>query len=67
MRFSFFRGTTIEIVNEAGKEILEFEFPVNIQHPHINNVVKFFRDEGPNPCSLEDAYVTMKILDKAML
>jgi len=67
IRFSFFRGNPVEVVNANGKEVLELEFPVNIQRPHINNVVKFFRGEGPNPCSLEDAYVTMKILDKAVL
>jgi len=66
LRFSFFRANIIEVINASGKEILEFEFPVNIQQPHINNVVKFFRGEGSNPCSLKEAYVTMKILDKAV-
>jgi len=41
------------------------EYPVNIQQPHINNVVKFFRGEGSNPCCLEEALVTMKVMDKA--
>ena len=67
IRFSFFGVSNVEVTNETGREILEFEYPVNIQQPHINNVVKFFRGEGPNPCPLEEALVTMKILDKAVL
>jgi predicted dehydrogenase len=67
IRFSFFRVSTIELFNGNGKQLLEFEYPANIQQPHINNVVKFFRGEGPNPCSLEEALVTMKIMDKAVL
>jgi len=65
IRFSFFRVSAIELVTNAGTEILELEYPVNIQQPHINSVVKFFRGEGPNPCSLEEALVTMKVMDKA--
>ncbi|HEV8270989.1 MAG TPA: Gfo/Idh/MocA family oxidoreductase [Chitinophagaceae bacterium] len=66
IRFSFFRVSTIELITGAGTEILELEYPVNIQQPHINNVVKFFRGEGANPCTLEDAFVTMRVMDKAV-
>jgi len=65
IRFSFFRISTIELITEAGRETFELEYPVNIQQPHIHNVVKFFRGEGSNPCSLEEALVTMKVMDKA--
>ena len=65
IRFSFFRVSTIELTTDAGIETIELEYPVNIQEPHINNVVKFFRGEGTNPCSLEEALVTMKVMDKA--
>jgi len=65
IRFSFFRVSTIELVTSAGTEIFELEYPVNIQQPHINNVVKFFRGEGTNPCSLVEALVTMQVMDKA--
>src|SRR6187431_622090 len=67
IRFSFFRVSTIELVTGAGIETLELEYPKNIQEPHINNVVKFFRGEGANPCTLEDALVTMRVMDKAIL
>ncbi len=66
IRFSFFRISKIELVTGTGMEIFELEYPPNIQHPHIDNVVKFFRGEGSNPCSLEEALVTMKVMDKAV-
>jgi len=65
IRFSFFRVSTIELITENGTQIMEMEYPVNIQKPHINNVVRFFRGEGENPCTLEDALVTMKVMEKS--
>jgi 1,5-anhydro-D-fructose reductase (1,5-anhydro-D-mannitol-forming) len=67
IRFAFFRVSSTELTAGNGKQIFEPEYPVNIQQPHINHVVQFFRGEGSNPCSLEDALVTMKIIDKAVL
>jgi predicted dehydrogenase len=67
IRFSFFRVSTIELTNEQGKQIAEHENPVNIQHPHIESVVNFFRGDAENPCSLEEALITMQIMDKATL
>ena len=67
IRFSFFRVSTIELVTDNDTQTLKLEYPENIQQPHINNVVKFFRGEGTNPCSLEDALVTMQMMDKAAL
>jgi len=67
IRFSFFRVSTLELVTANGKQILDFEYPSNIQQPHIDYVVKFFRGQGLNPCSLEEALVTMSMMDKAIL
>lgn len=66
IRFSFFRVSTIELVTEAGTQVFEMEYPVNIQQPMIDAVTKFFRGEGPNPCSLQDALVTMRMMDKSL-
>lgn len=66
IRFSFFGGSDIELIGEEGTQILEQEYPAHIQQPHIGNVVKFFRGEGSNPCTLEEAMVTMKIMDMAV-
>ena len=65
IKFSFFRVSTIELTTGAGTQIMELEYPLNIQQPHIYNVVRFFRGEGENPCTLNDALVTMQIMDKA--
>lgn len=66
IRFSFFRVSTIELITASGAETFGAEYPVNIQQPHIDDVVKFFREEGTNPCTLEDAMVTMQVMDKAV-
>lgn len=63
LRFSFFRKSSLEIVTDSGRTVLEPEYPVNIQQPMIDSVVKFFKGQGENPCSLEDAQVVMKMMD----
>ena len=65
--FSFFRNTSIELLNDKGYQLLELEYPVNIQQPHIHNVVKYFRGESVNPCTLQEALVTMQVMDKAVM
>jgi 1,5-anhydro-D-fructose reductase (1,5-anhydro-D-mannitol-forming) len=66
IRFSFFKKSTIDIngrtTSPAGK-VMEMDYPENIQQPMIEAVVKYFRGEGENPCSLEEALVVMEIMD----
>lgn len=49
--FSFFNGYTIELT--AGDNSTRFEFvPLqHVQEPMIGEVVKYFLDEAPNPCT----------------
>lgn len=61
--FSFFRKSNIDITTSDGTETIALDYPENIQQPMIDEVVKFFKGEGPNPCSLEDALVTMRMMD----
>lgn len=61
--FHFFKKSDIDIKTADGGQRLVFDYPENIQQPMIDEVVKFFRGEGPNPCSLEDALVTMRVID----
>ena len=61
--FSFFRMSDIEITTSAGTEKITPGYPENIQQPMIEEVVQFFRGEGPNPCSLDDALITMRMMD----
>lgn len=63
IRFSFFRASDIEVFTDDLSEKITLEYPLNIQQPMIAEVVKYFRNEGPNPCSLEDALVTMQMMD----
>jgi predicted dehydrogenase len=64
LRFAFFRTSTIEVTTDKGTEELPMDYPVNIQQPMIDAVTKFFRGEGSNPCSLEEALIVMKMIDK---
>ena len=66
LKFSFFRQAVLEMDSSAGKEVFEFVNPPHIQQPMIEEVVKYFRGEGENPCSLEDALVSMQMLDSTM-
>lgn len=63
IRFSFFRKSTIELITDSGTQVMEFDYPVNIQQPMIDSVVRYFRGEGPNPCSLAEAEVVMRMID----
>lgn len=63
MKFSFFKGATLEVLTATSKEVLEFTNPVNIQHPMIERVVRHFRGEGDNPCSLSEALLIMRMID----
>jgi predicted dehydrogenase len=60
--FPFF-GTIVSWNNEQGEEIVNFTHPEHIQQPMIEKIVKYFRGEGSNPCSIEEAIVLMKVMD----
>lgn len=60
--FPFF-GTWIKIKNETREETLNFIHPEHIQQPMIGKVVAYFNNEGPNPCSIDEAVTLMKIMD----
>jgi 1,5-anhydro-D-fructose reductase (1,5-anhydro-D-mannitol-forming) len=61
--FSFFREPVLEIYRENETERFEYPYPEHVQQPMIADVVRFFRGKGPNPCSLEEALETMKMMD----
>jgi predicted dehydrogenase len=64
--FSFFRNPVLELYTGEAKKTLEFPIPEHIQQPMIENVVKYFRGIGENPCSLNDAMESMKIMDSTL-
>ena len=66
LRFSFFTNSDLQVITAAGTQVMPMEFPVNIQLPMIEAVTKYFRGEGANPCSLEEALVSMRIMDRTL-
>jgi len=55
-------GNKIKFTTDESKEFV-FEPLQHVQQPMIDQVVDYFLDKGPNPCSGEDALITMKLMD----
>lgn len=55
-------GNKITVNTDEPKEYA-FEPLQHVQQPMIEKVVDYFLDKGPNPCSGEDALITMKLMD----
>jgi predicted dehydrogenase len=62
IRFSVF-GHTITIEKENKQEEIEFAPPKHIQQKHIEKVVQYFLGKGENPCSVEEAIKSMRIME----
>ena len=60
--FPFF-GTWVTLKNEGGEETVNFTHPEHIQQPMIGKIVAYFKGEGPNPCTIDEAVVLMQIMD----
>lgn len=62
IRFSFFGE---KVILDVGNEVTVFDFahPEWIQEPMIARTVRYFQDDGPNPCAAADGVETMKIID----
>ena len=63
--FPFFTPPTLDICDGKGSERKTFTNPENIQMPMINAVVNYFRGTGDNPCTLDEALVSMRMMDAA--
>lgn len=60
--FPFF-GNYINWKTDIEDETVTFQHPQHIQQPMIEKIVAYFKNEGPNPCSIDEAVVLMDILD----
>jgi predicted dehydrogenase len=60
--FPFF-GNYITWKTDDEEQTITFTHPENIQQPMIEKIVAYFKDEGPNPCSIDEAIVLMDIMD----
>ncbi|WP_183557067.1 Gfo/Idh/MocA family protein [Mucilaginibacter sp. SP1R1] len=60
--FPFF-GNYINWKTDTEDKTITFKHPQHIQQPMIEKIVTYFKNEGPNPCSIEEAIVLMDIMD----
>ncbi|MFD0792594.1 Gfo/Idh/MocA family protein [Mucilaginibacter litoreus] len=60
--FPFF-GNFVTCKTEAGVQTETFTHPEHIQQPMIAKIVSYFKGEGPNPCTIDEAVTLMKIMD----
>lgn len=60
--FPFF-GNYISWKTDTEGETITFTHPQHIQQPMIEKIVAYFKNEGPNPCSIEEAIVLMDVMD----
>jgi predicted dehydrogenase len=60
--FPFF-GTYVTCKTYTGEETINFTHPEHIQQPMIEKIVAYFKEEGPNPCTIDEAVVLMQIMD----
>lgn len=62
--FSFFEQQPVTVTIDGQTEIFSFDALQHVQQPMIQQVVNYFLDEGPNPCSAKDGVEVMKLIDK---
>jgi predicted dehydrogenase len=62
--FSFFEHRPVTVIIDGKTETFSFEPLQHVQQPMIEQVVNYFLDEGPNPCSAEDGLKVMNLIDK---
>ena len=62
--FSFFKQQPVTVIADGKTEIFSFDTLLHVQQPMIEEVVNYFLDEGPNPCSAEEGVKVMKLIDQ---
>nr|WP_324257804.1 Gfo/Idh/MocA family oxidoreductase [Cellvibrio fontiphilus] len=63
IQFNFFGDGTIKLTTASGTQTLALDYPAHVQQPLIAQVNQYFRGDGSNPCSLEDALASMELID----
>lgn len=62
IRFPVF-GLFIEVEINGNNNTIHFEAPRHNQQNHIQAVVNYFLDKAENPCSAEDAILSMEVME----
>jgi predicted dehydrogenase len=60
--FPFF-GNRVEVTRQGVKMAVSFEHPEHIQEPMIARVTDYFLGKGENPCTIEEAIDSMRIME----
>jgi predicted dehydrogenase len=61
--FPIFDHKKITITKKNQTEVITFEPLLHVQQPMIEKVVKYFLDEGANPCSAKDGVKVMQLIE----
>lgn len=57
-------GSKITLQVNGKEEVFQFDSPQHIEQPMIEQVVKYFLGDGPNPCSAKEAAEVMMVMDR---
>jgi 1,5-anhydro-D-fructose reductase (1,5-anhydro-D-mannitol-forming) len=63
LEFAFFKLGALQVHTNGRHQTIEMDYPANVQLPMINAVTQYFRGERDNPCSLQEAWQVMKMID----
>lgn len=66
LTFSFFRNPVLTLVTDDEEKVMDLTVPPHIQQPMIEQVVNYFRGEAANPCSLQQALISLKMMDSTI-
>jgi len=64
IEFSVFGQQKLCVTKNNETEIILFKPLQHVQQPMIEEVVNYFLDEGPNPCSAHDGAEVMRLIDQ---
>jgi predicted dehydrogenase len=61
--FCIFNMKTITVIANGVTDVFSFDTLQHVQQPMIEETVKYFLDEAPNPCTAEEGSVIMQWMD----
>ena len=61
--FGIFTSQKITVARNGSEEVFAFDSLEHVQEPMIEAVVKYFLDEGTNPCAAEEGVQTMRVIE----
>jgi predicted dehydrogenase len=62
--FAVFGKPKIKLIINGKAETISFEPLQHVQQPMIEATVRYFLDQGPNPCPAEEGAIVMSVIDR---